>query len=410
MQAAIDDDWTLHSEQRSKMMKNGNDGDGESQSFCVRVPDDDDVFEHDDVYENSPYMDQARHIREMRMNALTEDQKRWGWNMFTLLVTLFIAAASYFVYGDTLFPGEKDSMYYFQMGFNEELSKDLDEAFMEWDADLDSAVLPVFWNVPLSGGDIVEDVVASCLHLVQANEVGGLVKEGYAKNLEIVQVFGDSYVNVDTTTKDGIHHASALHLAGSGLADVVFTPMVYEPAELFQPYEEGYAGYYFTILRHPIERAVHMFYYLKEATWDPLYTTEFKTMSIEKYANSPYVESNWLTRILTNHTGGTLTEEHVNTAKEVLRRKFLVGVFSDMEFSVKRFEKRFGWYAGDEETDVCVHKTINEKMKNYNEIPMVEEGSLSWNLLLRRNKMDMEVYEFAQLLFLNQKSKEHGSL
>lgn len=223
-------------------------------------------------------------------------------------------------------------------------------------------------------------------------------------------MFGDSYVNVDTTTKDGIHHASALHLAGSGLADVVFTPMVYEPAELFQPYEEGYAGYYFTILRHPIERAVHMFYYLKEATWDPLYTTEFKTMSIEKYANSPYVESNWLTRILTNHTGGTLTEEHVNTAKEVLRRKFLVGVFSDMEFSVKRFEKRFGWYAGDEETDVCVHKTINEKMKNYNEIPMVEEGSLSWNLLLRRNKMDMEVYEFAQLLFLNQKSKEHGSL
>ena len=228
-----------------------------------------------------------------------------------------------------------------------------------------------------------------------------------SQTLEIVDVFGDSYVNVDTTTPEGIIHASSMKLAQSGLADVIFTPMVYEPTQLFLPPEAGYHGYMFTIIRHPIERAVHMFYYLKEATWDPLYNRDISGMTIEQYAHSPYAENNWLTRILSNHTGGTITDHHIQLAKETLRRKFLVGIFSNMKFSLKRFEKRFSWYIGDEEASKCEQSIIEKAMAKYKKIPMLEEGSLSWKLLERRNKFDMEVYEFAQTLFLNQKSKEY---
>lgn len=196
-----------------------------------------------------------------------------------------------------------------------------------------------------------------------------------------------------------------MRLAESGLADVIFTPMIYEPTKLFKP-EDGYYGYMFAIIRHPVERAVHMFYYLKQATWDPAYRKEFEKMNIDAYARSSFVENNWLTRMLTNHKGGELTNEHVNAAKEMLRRKFLVGVFTDMKFSIKRFEKRFGWYAGNKDAEECEKNIIAEKMEIYRDNPKVEEGSATYELLLKQNKYDMEIYNFAELLFLNQKSKQ----
>ena len=169
---------------------NVEDSDNEEQSFCVRVPDDDDIFEGDNVYENSPYLDQAKRNFEKEKNALTDEQRKQARNLFSFILLLCIAAMSYFVYGDTLLPGEKNDIYYFQAGFGASLPPAVSDAYMEWDAVLDDRfVLPVFWNIPLSGGDIVEDVVASCLSLVQANEVGNLVKEGYSQVRIRINIF-----------------------------------------------------------------------------------------------------------------------------------------------------------------------------------------------------------------------------
>ena len=216
-------------------------------------------------------------------------------------------------------------------------------------------------------------------------------------------------MNVDTTTPDGIVHASSMRLAESGLADVVFTPMVHEPTQLFLTSNrdgngKDHFGYMFTIIRHPVERAVSLYYYLKESPWDDQIARAFESMSLEDYARSQYVENNWMTRILSNHKGGALTDENVRTAKEVLRRKVLVGMFDDMKFSMKRFEKRFGWYAADEETEACEAAIIANKMDRYLEHPAVQEGTGVWNLLVKQNKYDMELFKFAELLFMNQRN------
>jgi len=190
------DDWMFAAEQkleeheeRMKLNQHGNlpsvtdsnQAEMEDQNFCVRVPDDDEIFEHDEVYDDSPYIHQAKRNRDIRLSALTDEQKSLAKNVFSGFLIFSIALSSFFVYGNSVFP-DKNSLYFFEMGFDVEIPQEINDAYQEWDATLDlDETTPVFWNIPLSGGDIVEEIVASCLKLVQANEVGGLVQEGWSK-------------------------------------------------------------------------------------------------------------------------------------------------------------------------------------------------------------------------------------
>lgn len=87
----------------------------------------------------------------------------------------------------------------------------------------------------------------------------------------------------------------------------------------------------FTLFCHPIERSVGMYYYLKEATLDPLHSTKLRKMLILDYAVSPSIENNWMTWFLINKKGGRLNEEDLISSKEILQKKCLVGLFEETE-------------------------------------------------------------------------------
>ena len=130
----------------------------------------------------------------------------------------------------------------------------------------------LFWHVHKAAGTAMETILSSCLGLVLTNEVGGMFGHDLDPSLLVFKLndkAGQRFVNVDTTKPGGIQRAHNLGLAESGLADVVVTARFVTAVEgIFSPV---YKGRMFTLLRHPVDRAISMFYYRQYATWEPSY-------------------------------------------------------------------------------------------------------------------------------------------
>ena len=133
--------------------------------------------------------------------------------------------------------------------------------------------IPIYFHIPKAGGSTVKDVVGSCLRMVMASEFG--VSDGHDTDTEIAIVYPkvpggtgsedrSPFVNVDATTIAGIDRAANMGFADSGLAGCVVTPFLYESNALFT---ETAQGRLFAVFRHPVDRAVSMFYYIQVADW-----------------------------------------------------------------------------------------------------------------------------------------------
>jgi hypothetical protein len=133
--------------------------------------------------------------------------------------------------------------------------------------------VPIYFHIPKAGGSTVKDVVGSCLRMVMASEFG--VTDGHDKDTEIAIVYPkvpggtgaedrSPFVNVDVSTVAGIERAAKMGFADSGLAGCVVTPFLYEANALFT---ETAQGRLFAVFRHPVDRAVSMFYYIQVADW-----------------------------------------------------------------------------------------------------------------------------------------------
>jgi len=220
------------------------------------------------------------------------------------------------------------------------------------------------------------------------------------QSLQELEISGEKYLNIDTTTAAGLEHAKSLNIINSPLSPaVIFSPLVHELGSIFTPQKRGRM---FTLFRHPVKRAVGMYFYLQYATWDPLYDPQISDMNIEEYASSPFMENNWMTRFLLDKKGGRLTKDDLTTAKEILRRKCLVGLFDKMQESLIRFELYFGWRRnmGSKEKK-CESELIKNGDERHEHI-MVDEGSKAWSALLKQNMFDMELYLYAENLFEEQ--------
>jgi len=277
---------------------------------------------------------------------------------------------------------------------------------------------PYFWDVHFAGETIAERVFSKCLGLAQAAEHGLQQPDFTEDELAIFDLDGDKFVNVDLSVDVGIDRAARLDLAGSRLADVIISPDLPQAAKVFTDRNKGRM---FAIFRHPVDRAVSMYYYLSTATWDPMYNPKLKEMNLQEYAKSSSVENNWLTRFLVGKKSGALGPEHMVVAKKIVRNKILVGLYTDMETSLSRFDQYFGWTnharekAGGfrareeavEQANKC-RSAFVEAGDNRHNHPSVEPNSKEWNLIVRQNKYDMELYDYIKQLYKTQAEQIFG--
>jgi len=171
--------------------------------------------------------------------------------------------------------------------------------------------------------------------------------------------------------------------------------------QIFSPSSPGRM---FALFRHPVDRAISMYYYLAKATWDPQYNPQLTQMSVEDYAKSKYIENNWLTRFLVSKPGGTLNHSDMLMAKKVIKFKCLVGLYDDIETSMARFHRYFGWNAKEapatkSRIKQCTSEKITQGDKNILEHPTVRQNSVAWNAIVHQNRFDMELYEYAKKIY-----------
>jgi hypothetical protein len=213
------------------------------------------------------------------------------------------------------------------------------------------------------------------------------------------------YVNVRTNTLQQLDNCKSRDLLGSGLADVIMTPYVeYAGANLFN---STYRARGFVMMRHPVKRVVDQFYYRQHATWESNWDIDMATMSLQQFSVSNKLIENFEVRqLLGKTTDFAITVEDLELAKEILRQKFVVGIFEWFDISVVRFEKYFGWWT---DKDVLNNLTINwchfkiigtmDHVGNYPKVPTTEEIE---DTIMTRMWADVELYHYAKTLFNEQ--------
>lgn len=162
------------------------------------------------------------------------------------------------------------------------------------------------------------------------------------------------------------------------------------------------------MLRHPVKRIVDGFYYRQHATWEKTYSPDLSSMTLEEYAKSGFmVENLYVRELLGLYDFSTeVDESHMEIAKAILRRKFIVGIFEWFDVGVVRFEKYFGWWdkmnvLTDLEVNNCHYKMI-DKGDHVGSHPRHPETEEVYNVIHTRNWADMELYFYAKTLFAEQ--------
>jgi hypothetical protein len=181
------------------------------------------------------------------------------------------------------------------------------------------------------------------------------------------------------------------------MAELVVSPRLQAASGLFS---SSHHGRTFSMIRHPIERAVSMFYFLKKHK-----VPAILDLSLEDYCKSPHVENNWMVRMLTDQMAGEIGEPELELAKQVLKEKVLIGLLEQKEESMRRFEFYFGWKYTENAQKQTACRTrflVGDYRTNESAKGKVKEGSQAWSLLMWQNKLDMKLYKYATLLFLQQ--------
>ena len=282
----------------------------------------------------------------------------------------------------------------------DEIKAVYEDSFSKWNHPFDDQKeVPVFWRIPRSASSTVEFALSYCYRMVMAN--GG--HEAQDEKLGIIQVgTGAQYLNVDMSTQAGIQHAKDMNIGSSDMVNVISTPFLFETAaEIFKG-SGGKTGKCFTLLRHPVDRAISQYHlYQMDESGNPN-TAQYKGMSIDEFADA-VSENNWLVRFLANKRSGNLTWQDLEVAKEVFGHKCLVGLVDKIDESLARYERFFGWdkkIPDSDRKDKCVRQYLDSGNKRQ-EHPTYE-GTTAWETLRKKNEYDEILYEYAKNLFQQQ--------
>lgn len=270
----------------------------------------------------------------------------------------------------------------------------------------------LFWNIPKSGGSSVKGVY-ECMGQTLAHAIGVDPRFGHQNKNEIVTfqpwngVSPASYVNVDVTSKWGINRAKRLGLVQSGVVNMIITSdVVYAVENLF---DSQHKGRVLAIFRHPIDRLVSKFFYLREATWEEQYRPQWKNMGLLEFAKQRNSDNNHLVKKLAGlGANETATESDFASARRTIKKRFIVGLTDQMKESVHRFNIVMGINETEDDKRQCMDHffrgSVAAKRKSDNENPhKVAFGSATWNAFAKRNALDMKLYEYILEVFEEQR-------
>jgi Sulfotransferase family len=261
-----------------------------------------------------------------------------------------------------------------------------------------------YWQVPRCGGTTLKHIMGTCLKRVQAARAAADYCDMNSDELALCKTKSGIFINADPSDHLGIQRSDKMGLVPSGMADVVVSSRILHAATLF---DQEHKGRIFTVLRDPVERAVSTFYYLQNAYWERHYRPEYKDMTVLDYAALPDTSNNWMTRWLTGKNAEPhLTRDDLAFAKELLRRKFLILLTEEMSTSVQRLMHYMGWEIADEDRDEareCLLAATSKKGgHNKNEHNSIDKESAEYQALSQINSLDIELYEYAKELFVEQ--------
>jgi len=273
---------------------------------------------------------------------------------------------------------------------------------------IDMGVTPFYWHIPKAAGTSVHNEYHECLALVGASELGGIDQ---GNSLKLVQINdGNYHVNVDTSILPGIMHASELDLVPSHMAQIVFSPLLHESATyLFSP---RYKGQMFAMFRHPVDRVISLFYYLRSATWEPTYNPSLRNMTLIEYAESELAESNFMVRALANKMEGALSEHDLELAKLILKQKCVVGLMDRWDASMDRFDFFFNFQSDGtrhEQARQCRTSLRDKGGSNKHKHPDISHTSAAYLELERKNGLDLQLYDHIQKLYVEQELITKGT-
>eukprot|EP00985_Skeletonema_marinoi_P019764 scaffold11439_cov137-Skeletonema_marinoi.AAC.2 len=256
-----------------------------------------------------------------------------------------------------------------------------------WDVDKDIAF---FWHIPKASGSTLKNIMNFCFDLKRAENTDGLPSMEFKRN---------NILNMDTTSPDGLDKSFEYReeIFSSGI-DLIVSNYFLAGAALFT---EGHRGRTFTIMRHPIEIAQSLFHYRKKAKWERTYREDWNQITFKDYANSESYIGNWVVHQLTGTMPWVqLTDEHLEQAKNILKKRVFVGIADQMDETVRQLREYFGW---KEKEPFCAFNYLHSHPSNTNPHPLIERGSETWNLLAKKEKYDMALYHFALELFAGQR-------
>ena len=123
-------------------------------------------------------------------------------------------------------------------------------------------------------------------------------------------------------------------------------------------------------------------------------------MTLLQFASSRYVEDNPMVRLLTNKEyPQKLSYSDIEIAKKIVEMKALVGLYRDLDGSISRFQRYFGW-SHTKEAQSCKLQVASagEKWMHVHE-GKVLEGDETWAKLALSNELDMKLYSFVEMLY-----------
>ena len=241
--------------------------------------------------------------------------------------------------------------------------------------------LPFFWHIPKASGTTVKETLSECYGLIRTEMIRPPSSFDVIRERKVL--------NVDLSTPDAVANARRDGLVDMELADVVVSQLGLEGSTIFTTRHMGRA---FTILRHPVRLAVSLFYYRRIATWEPTYSPELNDITLQEHVERDGYYDNWMVRMLSNAKLGGLNDGHLDLARSILERKFVIGISDHMDESFRQFERYFGW---KEMKAGCVTFHLHSAPSNKNKYPDLEQGGEVWNVIADKNKYDMALYYYA---------------